>query len=119
MHEPDMLPPSGTTSKPSAWLHANHSLQGKDVLALVARIKTYNAADLRATVEDCPQLLASFREKHLLQSYRPNELENEFAKLQSGYKIEVSFTTSCNPRNKNRHIIEDEQAVSIPLTIDH
>jgi hypothetical protein len=79
--EPGCLP------RPKAWLAANATLLGKDMmLQLLLKIQEYEDWDIRSAVISHPEFLASFKEKHLLQSYRAIELEAEFSKL-SGYDL--------------------------------
>jgi hypothetical protein len=70
--------------RPKAWLAANTSLLGKDMLQLLLKIQEYEDGDIRSAVISHPELLISFKDKYLLQSYRAIELEAEFSKL-SGY----------------------------------
>ncbi len=59
---------------PSVYLLAGHSLQGKDMVPVLKRLRALKAGPP-------PTELASFNKKHLLESYRETQLRVEFERI--------------------------------------
>jgi hypothetical protein len=70
-------------------LRKGHSLRGRDVLPVVMRLSSLSLEDWEKRLETHP--LASFSNRHALESYSGDELGSEFRKL-TGYDITVSVT---------------------------
>jgi hypothetical protein len=66
----------------------NCTLQGRDIGKLLTAIQAINATELKVTAAANQEILASYKERHLLQSYSIPELGTQFSKL-TGYEISV------------------------------